>query len=120
VCVESGCSLTVPTVTVVVGDLVSEYLLHCFVESTETTNSKEEAEDIDEDLENANGEEEVEEVDVEESESLRVSGLDVIEQDKDVLFVSIVDLIAEQCVRAFSALRFLDTKAISSVVHLCN
>lgn len=48
------------------------------VASNEVTESKDDAEDTEEDLENANGEEVVEV-----SESFRVSGLDVIEEDSD-------------------------------------
>lgn len=50
--------------------------------SNETTESKDDAEDTEEDLENANGEDVMEL-----SESFNISGLDVIEEDSDELLV---------------------------------
>lgn len=101
------------------GEMTREVLLHRLPLSKEPTESNDDAEDMDDDLENANGEDVVDE-----SESFMVSGLDVIEQDKEERLLNIVHRTADDGGRAFSPLdftgHFLDKKAISSVVHLCN
>lgn len=90
-----------------------DVLVHRLAPSREPTESKDDAEDIDDDLEKANGDDVADE-----SESFIVSGLEVIEQDKDDRRVNIVDRMADDAGRGPGHL--LDKKAISSVVHLCN
>ena len=104
------------------GEITWEVLLHRLLASREPTESKDDAEDMDDDLEKANGED-----DVDESESFRVSGLDVIEQDKEERRVDeehMADRTADDSRRAFSppdlAKHFFDKSVRSSVVYLCN
>lgn len=102
----------------VAGEITLMPLLQRLPVSIDPTESNDDAEEMEDDLEKAKGEDVADE-----SESFKVSGLDVIEHDKDVRLDNIVDL-AAHCDKVFSPLdlpvHFFVRNVMSSVVHLCS